>query len=186
MNRTCHLNDALSCRSHALLLNEAFKSVLSSTIRLALAIKATSLSLSMRARLTVEHHIEGMHGQSRAIVQCAKLFLYAVEGVLLLHSFISSISPSSIAYLFVRYSILPAMSLDGILAVDIVEGSFNKIRFARFIDGLLHQMNPYPLPNSVIVMDNCRIHKCPEVLEMINDRYVFLFLFLICGLSILS
>ncbi|KIM36596.1 hypothetical protein M413DRAFT_78107, partial [Hebeloma cylindrosporum] len=69
-----------------------------------------------------------------------------------------------------RYSILPAMSLDGIIAVDIVEGSFNKIRFARFVDGLLEQMNPYPRDNSVIVMDNCRIHKCPEVLDMITDR----------------
>lgn len=64
------------------------------------------------------------------------------------------------------------MSLEGILAVDIVEGSFNKIRFARFIDGLLDQMNPYPLSNSVIMLDNCRIHKCPEVLKMIKDRCV--------------
>jgi hypothetical protein len=69
-----------------------------------------------------------------------------------------------------RYSILPALSLDGILTVDIVEGSFNKIRFARFIDGLLDQMNPFPGPNSVIIMDNCRIHKCLEVLEMIEAR----------------
>lgn len=69
-----------------------------------------------------------------------------------------------------RYSILPALALNGIIAVDIVEGSFNKIRFARFIDGLLDQMNPFPGPNSVIVMDNCRIHKCPEVLDMITER----------------
>jgi len=62
------------------------------------------------------------------------------------------------------------MSHDGIIAVDIIEGSYNTRRFARFIDGLLGQMNPWPLPNSVIVMDNCRIHKCPEVLQMITDR----------------
>ena len=65
---------------------------------------------------------------------------------------------------------LPALSQDGIIAVDIVEGSFNKIRFAQFIDGLLDQMNPFPLPNSVIVMDNCRIHKCAEILDMITAR----------------
>ena len=76
----------------------------------------------------------------------------------------------------IRYSILPALSLDGIIAVDILEGSFNKIRFARFIDGLLDHMNPFPGPNSVIVMDNCRIHKCPEVLDMIIERCV-LFIF---------
>ena len=74
-----------------------------------------------------------------------------------------------------RYSILPALSLDGIVTVDIQEGSFNKVRFARFVDGLLDQMNPWPLRNSVIVMDNCRIHKCPEVLEMIEERYVYQF-----------
>ena len=69
-----------------------------------------------------------------------------------------------------RYSILPALSLNGIISLDIVEGSFNKVLFARFIDGLLHQMNTFPGTNSVIVMDNCRIHKCPEVLDMILNR----------------
>ncbi|KAF8198600.1 hypothetical protein BJ912DRAFT_845594 [Pholiota molesta] len=64
------------------------------------------------------------------------------------------------------YSILPVLSLDGIIAVDIVEGSYNKQHFAHFISGLLDQMNPFPLSNSVIV-DNCRIHKDPVILEMI-------------------
>ncbi|KAJ7040478.1 hypothetical protein C8F04DRAFT_948362, partial [Mycena alexandri] len=66
--------------------------------------------------------------------------------------------------------ILPALSLDGIIAVDIVEGSFNTRRFARFISGLLDQMNPFPGPNSVTVMDNCRIHRCQEVLVMITEQ----------------
>ena len=64
------------------------------------------------------------------------------------------------------------MSLDGILAVDIVQGSFNKVSFAHFIDGLLGQMNPFPGPNSVILMDNCCIHKSETILEMIRERYV--------------
>lgn len=33
-------------------------------------------------------------------------------------------------------------------------------------------MQPYPAPNSVIVMDNCRIHKDPEIIELIESRYV--------------
>ena len=66
---------------------------------------------------------------------------------------------------------LPALSLDGIIALDIVEGSYNTRLFAHFINGLLDQMNPFPLPNSVIVMDNCRIHKCPQILDMIIERY---------------
>jgi len=74
-----------------------------------------------------------------------------------------------------RYSVLPALSLDGILSVDIVEGSFDQISFAGFIDGLLDQMNTFPGRNSVIVMDNCRIHHADFTLKMITDRCVVIF-----------
>jgi transposase len=49
--------------------------------------------------------------------------------------------------------------------------SFNSSKFKDFIAGLLDQMQPYPAPNSVIVMDNCRIHKVPVIQEMIKARY---------------
>ena len=76
------------------------------------------------------------------------------------------------ASLFVlRFSVLPALSLnDGILHCDIVEGSFNSQLFYQFIERVLDQMQPYPAPNSVIVMDNCRIHKHPAILELIRER----------------
>ena len=74
------------------------------------------------------------------------------------------------AYIVIRYSVLPAICLDGILTVKILEGSFDSDSFARFIDGLLCHMNPFPGPNSVIVMDNCRIHKSDLVREMIEER----------------
>jgi hypothetical protein len=32
-------------------------------------------------------------------------------------------------------------------------------------------MQPFPAPNSVIVMDNCRIHKHPSIVELIESRY---------------
>ena len=67
---------------------------------------------------------------------------------------------------------LPALSLDGILTVKIVEGSFTTERFEEFIDGLLDHMTPFPGPNSVIVMDNCRIHRARSVREMIEERFV--------------
>ena len=69
-----------------------------------------------------------------------------------------------------RYSILPALCHEGILNVDIVEGSYNMASFAHFICRLLDMMNPFPMPNSVVVMDNCRIHKHPEILEIIMSR----------------
>jgi hypothetical protein len=80
----------------------------------------------------------------------------------------------------VRYSILPALSLDGVLYCHIVEGSFNGKLFFNFIRGLLDQMQPYPAPNSVIVMDNCRIHHNPLIREMIETRCVCWTVDLLC------
>jgi len=71
-----------------------------------------------------------------------------------------------------RFSVLPALSLtDGIMHCDIVEGSFCTATFKRFIEQLLDYMQPFPAPNSVIVMDNCRIHKHPDIKEMIEAHH---------------
>lgn len=77
-----------------------------------------------------------------------------------------------------RYSVLPALSLDGVLAVDIVEGSYDTEAFSDFVEGLLDRMQPFPLPNSVIVLDNCRIHKAQQIRDMIEARYVIFSSFL--------
>jgi transposase len=73
---------------------------------------------------------------------------------------------------FVRgigYSVLPAMSLDGFLAVDVVEGSWNMEAFERFVlFEVVPQMNPFPEKNSVLVMDNCRIHKSGFMLNILR------------------
>jgi hypothetical protein len=69
-----------------------------------------------------------------------------------------------------RYSVLPALTLNGIIALDIVEGSYNTKRFKKFVQGLLDQMNVFPGPSSVIVMDNCRIHKSKDITDMIYER----------------
>ncbi|KIJ49172.1 hypothetical protein M422DRAFT_112281, partial [Sphaerobolus stellatus SS14] len=80
---------------------------------------------------------------------------------------------------FVRdnhYSILPGISLDGTLHVKIIEGSFNSQSFDFFISHLLDHMNPWLEWNSVIVMDNCSVHKDQAVLNMIVEhamRYEF-------------
>jgi len=61
------------------------------------------------------------------------------------------------------------------LSVKVVEGSFNTELFTGFIETLLDRMNPYPARNSVIVMDNCKIHKDPAIVNMILDRWDLLF-----------
>lgn len=69
------------------------------------------------------------------------------------------------------YSLLPALSLDGIRCLNIIEGSLNVAHFAQFIDGLLHVMNQFPGPNSVIIMNNYSIYKDQTIIEMVEERY---------------
>jgi len=102
-----------------------------------------------------------------------------------------------------RYTILPALTLDGFVAVDIFEGSCDRKRFVDFvldqvvcaniIDIIIFYlyfiiyyyllsmkvpiMNPYPGNNSVIIMDNARIHhdiNLISLLEGLGCRVVFL------------
>lgn len=67
-----------------------------------------------------------------------------------------------------RYSILPALSLDGILHVKVLDHLIAGVDFLTFIKGLLEQMQPWSLPNSVLVMDNAAIHRVDGIHEMIK------------------
>ncbi|KIM49666.1 hypothetical protein M413DRAFT_35681, partial [Hebeloma cylindrosporum] len=66
--------------------------------------------------------------------------------------------------------ILPALSLDGIIALEILAKPFTAATFQDFIEGLLEQMNPWPQKNSVIIMDNASIHKSDELRNMVEAR----------------
>ncbi|KAG9095181.1 hypothetical protein FRC06_010054 [Ceratobasidium sp. 370] len=70
----------------------------------------------------------------------------------------------------VGYSMLPALSLDGILHFVIQEVAFTAPTFTTFISDLLLSMNPFPGRNSVIVMDNAPIHKSEAMRQMILAR----------------
>jgi hypothetical protein len=69
-----------------------------------------------------------------------------------------------------KYSILPAISLDGILHLEVVENAITGADFHRFIQGLLPHMNKWPLPNSVLVVDNASIHKVAGIREMVEEQ----------------
>ena len=57
-----------------------------------------------------------------------------------------------------RWSILPAYSLDGYIAWDIVHGSYTTELFNSFIEQhVLPLCNQYPGRRSIIVMDNAQI-----------------------------
>jgi len=71
-----------------------------------------------------------------------------------------------------RYSILPAISMNGIIYSHIKLGGYDGDEFLYFLEGLVERMNPYLGPESVLVIDNCRIHHVPGVQELCDERGV--------------
>jgi hypothetical protein len=58
-----------------------------------------------------------------------------------------------------RWSILPVYSVDGYLAWEIRQGSYNTQLFNDFVQNqVLPLCNPFPMRRSVLVVDNARIH----------------------------
>ncbi|KAF8833341.1 hypothetical protein BDN67DRAFT_917217, partial [Paxillus ammoniavirescens] len=70
-----------------------------------------------------------------------------------------------------RYSILPTLTLDGIIAYDIIEGSVTGEHFIQFLKDHMPFTTPYPGPHSVLVMDNCSIHHGEEVHKLVEDMH---------------
>ncbi|KIK13740.1 hypothetical protein PISMIDRAFT_77134, partial [Pisolithus microcarpus 441] len=55
--------------------------------------------------------------------------------------------------------IIPAITLDGIIAYNIMEGPVNTEQFLKFLkEQVMLFTNPYPGPHSVLIMDNWGIH----------------------------
>ncbi|KAJ7038443.1 hypothetical protein C8F04DRAFT_874612, partial [Mycena alexandri] len=67
-----------------------------------------------------------------------------------------------------RYTLTAAMSTQGYIATRIVEGSMDAYEFFDFIiEDVLPQMKPYPDAQSVLVLDNCRIHHTDLLQEVL-------------------
>jgi transposase len=66
--------------------------------------------------------------------------------------------------------LLPTLSLDGIIHLEVVENAITGNNFLHFVRGLLQQMNKWPLPNSVLVIDNAAIHKVPGIRELVEEH----------------
>jgi len=81
-----------------------------------------------------------------------------------------------------RYSVLHPLSWWN-TAPQHCPGVFQLWVICRIHWGLLMQMNPFPRSNSIIVMDNCCIHKSPLVLDMIHNVYVYCYHFIIILIS---
>ena len=73
-----------------------------------------------------------------------------------------------------RWSILPAIGINGYLEYEIFHGSFNSERFENFVKKLLLKMNRFPLPRSVLVMDNVSTHHSPLVAHLCQQAGVLI------------
>ncbi|KIK12232.1 hypothetical protein PISMIDRAFT_121224, partial [Pisolithus microcarpus 441] len=72
-----------------------------------------------------------------------------------------------------QYSIIPAITLNGIIAYNIVEGTVDAERFLKFLkEQVMPFTNPYPSPCSILIMDNFHIHHGEEVHKLVeNDHH---------------
>ncbi|TFK19541.1 hypothetical protein FA15DRAFT_559936, partial [Coprinopsis marcescibilis] len=69
-----------------------------------------------------------------------------------------------------RFSVLPALTWEGMITMDIFEGSVNKECFIQFIcEDVAPLLNPFPAPRSIVILDNCAIHHDIEVRRIIED-----------------
>ncbi|KAJ7753622.1 hypothetical protein DFH07DRAFT_744261, partial [Mycena maculata] len=59
-----------------------------------------------------------------------------------------------------------------IIYSHIKEGGYNGDQFMLWLEGLLAIMNPYPAPQSILILDNCRIHHVKGVEEMCANACV--------------
>ena len=82
------------------------------------------------------------------------------------------ITSSCLAHIIVRFSLLPALSCNGIIFSDVREGTYDGPAFVQYIEQLLPHMNPWPEPLSVLVMDNCSIHHLDDIAPLCASRWV--------------
>ncbi|KAJ7640205.1 hypothetical protein B0H17DRAFT_859592, partial [Mycena rosella] len=70
-----------------------------------------------------------------------------------------------------RYSIFPALTTEGIVALDIFEGSLTKECFLDFFrEQIAPILNPYSGKCSVVVLNNCSIHHDKYIRSLIEEE----------------
>ncbi|CAB4419406.1 unnamed protein product [Rhizophagus irregularis] len=69
----------------------------------------------------------------------------------------------------IQYYLLYLYKLQGIVAVDIMEGSCTKDKFKEFvISNVVSQMNSYPAEQSVLIGNDARIHHDEDLINYIG------------------
>lgn len=74
-----------------------------------------------------------------------------------------------------RHSLLPLLGITGFIATTCIHDSFDEYTFEEWVENVaLPAMNPYPLPYSVLVMDNAPIHKEEMIRALCTAKSVVL------------
>ena len=77
-----------------------------------------------------------------------------------------------------RRSILAMLNVHGFMCWEMTAGTFTRNKFhAAVLKTFLPKLSPYPMPNSILVMDNAGIHRYPELeacLRMHHVRLIYL------------
>lgn len=77
-----------------------------------------------------------------------------------------------------RVSVLAALDCRGFFAWKTTPGTFTRHRFHyAFSEKVIPHLNPWPLPRSIVIMDNAKIHMFKELEESIHQagaRLIFL------------
>jgi transposase len=136
-------------------------------------------------------------GEIAQFLDNPSMFLFVDESAMNMHTALRRCgwseagSPCTQRQIFIRgqgFSVLPALSLDGVIALDIFQGAVNRERFIQFLrDHIVSSfilcgntktdcqrkvplLNPFPQKHSIVVMDNCAIHHDAEIREIIENE----------------
>ena len=75
-----------------------------------------------------------------------------------------------------RISALASFGTEGFLSWKMTQGTFTRARFHEaFLEKIAPLLNPWPMPHSIVIMDNAKIHMYPEIEELIHSCGSLLF-----------
>ncbi|KIK21662.1 hypothetical protein PISMIDRAFT_75968, partial [Pisolithus microcarpus 441] len=63
---------------------------------------------------------------------------------------------------------IPTITLNGIIAYNIVQGPIDMEQFLKFLKEQMPFTNPYPGPHSILIMDNCCIHHGEGICHLVE------------------
>src|SRR5205814_8549914 len=73
-----------------------------------------------------------------------------------------------------RWSILPAMGINGYIDYEIIQGGFNTDKFNMFIRLLLRKMNLFPGLRLILILDNINSHLSENLATICEEARVCL------------